>query len=80
MKVQTNHMEGAVVSYNWAHDSPKAGFRFDSSPGKLGEGSENDDDNDDDDDDDDDNDAPRFWSYHLCPTPKKARCGKWHEW
>ena len=26
-------MEGAIVSHNWAHDSPKAGFRFDSSPG-----------------------------------------------
>ena len=31
-------MNGAIVSHNWAHDSPKAGFRFDSSPGRLGEG------------------------------------------
>ena len=28
-------MEGARISHNWAHDSPKAGFRFDSSPGRL---------------------------------------------
>ena len=31
-------MNGAIVSHNWAHDSPKAGFHFDSSPGRLGEG------------------------------------------
>ena len=46
-------MEGAVVSHNWAHDSPKAGFRFDSSPGRLGDDVEDVNDDGDDGDDDD---------------------------
>ena len=47
-------MEGAVVSHNWAHDSPKAGFRFDSSPGRLGDNDDCDYGGGDDGDDDDD--------------------------
>ena len=54
-------MEGAIVSHNWAHDSPKAGFRFDSSPGwvmMIMRMMMVDDYDDDDDDNDDNNDVP----------------------
>ena len=36
IQVQTKPQQGASVSHNWVHDSPKFGIRFDSSPGHLG--------------------------------------------